>query len=462
MSTSYTIELDSTFRNRNAEPTPTEFSSLAASSASATKFDDPVCNSMPQEFWTASQFNSAVEGLSVACIVVAAKSSERIVVLSRNVEFQRRPNYYRGAILSFSNSKVQRKIVSSLVLPTRDCRFEVDLPIDNYLDTNVDLIEPSDFAFGSGTGYEIFVPGGVPIDNYYDGYLLYKETNQTSAVITRYASQIAYISSTTWVAAANNSYSIRRELPITSSVANPALSTTTRVRLVISNNKLDNANLAHFVRNTSIKYGNLENANANIIPRIVAWDPVNRFATVSPPFGQVPPFGTFLEVLPISSDNSVSFTNIHYTFDKNMQFLVSLVSLTMPTRSNVLQYPYVYVGLTSARKYTSKNILVSNNNNSANAQFRATFSAFDKSREFCKLTGDDVEHVVQIQPDYEIILRIFLPDGSAPVYTETEKYSPAAPNPLVQSSASFSIRPINSLGVAGRNRLVQVPFAAAL
>ena len=435
------IDLDSTFRNRTTNPDPSSFITLVSSAASSAdkNDDDPVCDSMPVISWTGGQFSTISEGLVLAGTIVLNKSSDFVVVLSKTGGFQKATNYYRGAILQFAND-LQRRITAYNYLPSGDGEFIIDSPAANYSDLNVFLIEPSDYS--NDNGLEVFVPGGSPISDFYNGMYFYNEFNGDYRRVTLYRNFIAYLETTLVGPPAvvfNQSFSIRKQPPITSVATQPSLSTTSRIKFGIANNEITSENVGYFLRNSSLKYGNAANANVQIVPRIIAWDETLKIATVSPPFAINPPINTTLELLPITYFNFHPFTNIRYSREDKSYFYVKLLSLNVPQNSNITKYPYVYVSLTSIHTSTGKNLLISNNSNATLAQFRATLTSADKSNTFCKLSGDDSVQLLQINTNDALQFKIILPDGKNLIYVEKEAFSPAPPNPLVQVSAFFSI-----------------------
>lgn len=436
------IDLDSSFRNRITHPDPSSFITFVSSFASAAdqNDDDPVCDSMPLISWTGGQFQTNEDNLAVTGTIILYKSSDFVVVIKNNKQYQKAPNYYRGATLSFPD-KTQRRITSSRYLPSGDVEFTIDTPVGTGTIQNfVFLVEPSDYQ--NQKGIEIFVPCGSPLQDFYTGMILYNESNGGYWRITGYKNFVIQIETTEeseFPVAPYQSFSIRKQLPVTDAEPQPALSDTTRVRFDIPDGFLSNTLLSHFLRNTSPKYGNAANANAKIIPRIVAWDETLKIATVNPPFAINPPINTRLELLPITSFNFQPFINIRYAHQDTSYYNVKLLSLNVPQNSNIRDYSYVYVRLASLHTSSGKHLFISNNPNSALAQFRATLTPTDKSSTFCKLSGDDSVQLMQINTNDAIEFTVILPDGKNLVYSEPEAFSPAPPNPLTQISAFFSI-----------------------
>ena len=435
------IEFDSTWRNRSTYPDSSSFITLISSFASSNDKNeaDPVCAAMPVIAWTGGQFSTLSNSLTVAATIVLDKSSDFIIVLNKAQSFQRAKNYYRGAILQFPNN-IQRQVVSYRYLITGDGEFTIDTPVTNYSSLNVNLIEPSDYS--NSSGLYIFVPCGSPIENFYNGMLWYNEDNDDAGTIVGYKNYIAQIDTsigTPPLVTFDQSFSIRPAPPLETAPAFPINSTTSKIKFIIPSGVLTNGNLAHFLRNTSLKYGNAANANAQIVPRIIAWDEVNQFATVSPPFQIVPPVNTTLELLPITSFNFNPFSSSRLLKGDKAYFNVKLLSLTIPQNSNVADYPYVYVALNSINTLTVKNLLISNNPNSTLAQFRATLTSADKSNKFYKFSGDDSVQLLQINTNDALQFKIILPNGKKLIFEENEAFSPTPPNPLVQISAFFSI-----------------------
>ena len=416
------VDLDSFWRNRCAWPAPTCFSTRVASTESR---DDPICAAMPQISWRGGELGGDVQ-------IVPHKSAETtLVVAGGRLPFQDARNYYRGALVQFDGNE-RRKIVGSRLLPSGQLELTLSGAPPGAGSLGVALIDPSDFSL-SETRAEIFVPCGTPLAHFYTGMWLHNETTGDVRRITAYNNFVAHVETEATGAPRlepSHFYSIRAQLPLATCSPQPWNSTLTRIHLAgVTANPC-----GHFLRNSAP-------ANSTIVPQIVAWDSELQIATVSPPFKMVPPLASALEILPITAYNSRPIVNTRFVTNERSTFQVQLLSLNIPQSSNIQAYPFVYVSLSSLHSTTGKNLLVSNNPHATCAQFRASLVCANKTHLFCKYSGDSSVQQLQIDTNDTIEFRLVLPDGKPLLFDEPEFYSPAAPNPLTQVCAYFSLTP---------------------
>ena len=438
------IDIDSSFRNRQLNSNPGSFQIQISNASSSTGIADPVCSSAPIISWTSSRFLPGSIQNFVTGTVSESKSSSLILYILGN--FQRMTNYYRGAVLQLPG-KINRKIVSYYFINSGFGRFELDQPIDNFsTGTNVTIFDSTNFD--NPEAIELFVPGAIQLNDFYTYLLLFNENHGEYRIITRYFAESATVETNspsnpvlTW--SIYDNYSIRAAVPSLISTVGPSL--TNKVNLIDGNQLPASAFKLCFLRELQNLYGNEQSVNAGLFSQVVAWDPLNLIATVTPPFRSAPTGKC--EILPISSDNANPFTNIYSQIQQGTQIYLSLIHVSIPLAplatkfgGSIRDYPYVYINLSNISNTMPKFCLVSNNPNAVNAQFRASLAPNENSQTFAKFTGDGTVQQLQLNPGESLFLSVILPDGSIFKTIENDTISPQSPNPLLQIAAYFSFR----------------------
>jgi len=444
------IDLDSTYRDRNKYPNPSSFAIPISTATTSNIIADPICNAMPSVAWTSRRFTVGQSLDNIQGSVITNKSATDIVHIQYNGAgiVQEAPDYYAGAIVGFTITKDHRRVWSSTYVGDNMIRLLLDIPILIHQDTELGtLLDPTDFADPAYT--QIFVPGGQDIQNIYTGDILFNETRGSWRTINTY-SRIDHTVQvdtrfTDWTAL--DSYSIRSEIPTLSSTINSSMTTVNRVQLTTGFHIPATVYDFAYIRIPQLVYGNEADANAGIARRVVAWDAVNQLAYVNPPFPTIPKFNC--EVMAISGDNCVPYSNIRPKDATAMSFEIQLISLHIPNTpifsslgGNPLNYPYLYVRLSNVTRPQTSNLSASNNPSASRVQFRATLAPQLSANEsyFFKLTGDETHQTIQLDTNDTLIFELLLPDGQLWIPAESDTVSPSPPNPLLQIAAYFSFR----------------------
>lgn len=250
MCSSY-IEIDSTYRNRNEWPLPSEFDVLLSQTGrkSNTHAVDPISKSSCELTWQSNVFNATTNSYTVDGTVldiipragrdrVGALTSQNFYILVGNATngFQIDYNYYKGASLVFSSKKESARIIEyKWIGTTQTGNFDIvsvstDIGLTSVTSGDILTIsDPTDIT--ANTKAPIFVPRGNDGDNKFINKYLYNITHSVAIgsnsyrVITHFddETQTLKIDTTQPVNAIWNNtdqFCIREELPILSGVLN--------------------------------------------------------------------------------------------------------------------------------------------------------------------------------------------------------------------------------------------------
>lgn len=132
---------------------------------------------------------------------------------------------------------------------------------------------------------------------------------------------------------------------------------------------------------------------------------------------------------------------------------VELINLVLPNSllssgrgGRPVFYPYFYVELQqiSAASGGLKGIIYSNNPNSYKMLFRAVVDDTSQpvSSPFIKIDSDSMIHTIKFKPNDSFKFAVYHQNGELFQTVAEDYYSPKAPNPLVQISATFSFKRI--------------------
>ena len=158
-------------------------------------------------------------------------------------------------------------------------------------------------------------------------------------------------------------------------------------------------------------------------------------------------------LLPFSSDNLVPFTYTGSMVSQQQEvcYELKLLNLVLPNQTltageggRITFYSYVYVEITNVSGASSgmKNVIYSNNPNSARMVFRAAVEDIANlvSSSFLKISGGGMTQTLKFKPNDNLKFSVRLADGDIYNTILSENFSPTPPNPLAQISALFSMR----------------------
>jgi hypothetical protein len=465
MNTRY-IEVDSTYRDRNLYPYPSEFEIPIAQSGAKDKNTalDPVSLAAPVNTWKSNYFNINDFYITNPTLTLEISTNHTIdsntLILNSisNNKPQNITNYYVNAIIESENGTKSRIYYYKYLGYNSStgkycCIIKVIDPFpqtDLHTGTTFTIRDPTDL---SNTSFPLFfVPYGRLGENAYPKNILYNETRYQYRLITGYDSDthLLYVDAETnpvtdW--SAGDLYSIRKEPPIISgTIYSIEDNSTFNILLQTLNPSLIN-NL--FFRIPKI------NQIRKILSCTFILAPNQYKIVVDKPFDinlstiGLPEY----EILQFSYDNAVPFVYSGSLVSQQNEvcYEISLLNLKLPnTTLNVGQgsriafYPYVYVELSnvsSAGKGLT-NIIYSNNPNSIKMLFRASVSDTTDplNSTYVNLNGDGAVQTVKFKPNDNLKFSVRMPNGDLYETLKDFNYSPYLPDLDVQISALFSIK----------------------
>lgn len=484
------IELDSTYRDRNLWPLAGEFEVQISQTGRKGRCDaiDPVSLASPVNSWTSNEFNKGIipsktitlKVIDITSPVNFTSTSDTFIVegdMANNL--QEISNYYRSAVANDTTISEKRRILNYKYLGGNRAEITVDNSFSDSFNIG-DTITISDPTDLTNKCYPlIFVPGGREGTNAYATSFIYNETlneyrdisgynftthllevdtrtkNSCNIKIDCSTSSISTISSgpvTGW--SEKDNYSIRDEIPIyigkvdTTNGISPVEvcpATTCRISLDICASSIDCIYNRQFLRITS-------GENKDEIRMITKYDGETRTVIVSPLFKFPPKNGDTIEILGFSYDNAVPFvySGSLVSQQEEVCYEIQLINLVLPNNtlsvgrgSRIAFYPYVYVELVNVTGSNSgiKNIIYSNNPNSAKMLFRAVVNDNQNplNTNFVKFNGIGMTQTVKFKPNDTLKFSVRLANGEIYDTVLQDKYSPFLPNDEVQISALFSI-----------------------
>jgi hypothetical protein len=469
------LEIDSTYRNREQYPNPSNFTVLIAQSGTrdAAHAYDPVSLSAPEKTWSpndlihsggtvSSNFNNKFE-------FIANFNTDQPKTES---------DYYVGSTITVNGVYTQITSWNLISQNDSDSWFTVTVfpEIDNIPNPSESVIfeQKTDFTTGA-----VFVPNGFLANNYYVGSILYNETKQDYRTILSYDGThkmigldlstkaggiITSVGADDWLD--SHVFSIRKSPPKyvgTFPTPPPIPGYNQATSFLLSTDT--NVSVGDFIRITGASDNNRTcritaytgngspavpaNPNSNpptpLIPEILA-----NIATTNCIMNPVIDVTTSVnyEILQFSRDNAVPFT---YTGSLVSQqemvcYEIRLINLVLPNKilksgGRVAFYPYVYVELQNVSSGT-RNVIYSNNPNSTRMLFRAAIDDIPNPliSPFVKIDGDGMVQTVKFKPNDNFKFGVYLPNGEELETIYTDDFSPAPANPLLQVSALFSMK----------------------
>jgi hypothetical protein len=168
-------------------------------------------------------------------------------------------------------------------------------------------------------------------------------------------------------------------------------------------------------------------------------------------------------ILPFSYDNEYPFNQNDMALAPNVNYQMELINLILPNQyldvgfgSLISFYQYVYVEIQNAEGngITSggANNIPSNNPNAVSMTFRATIDDVPNpvNSTFIKIDGDGMSQTLKFNPNQSLKFSVYLGHGGGGGNQKelfktrvAEWYSPSQPNPIIQISAMFRIKPVS-------------------
>lgn len=473
MSNKRYLEIDSTYRNREQFPNPSNFTVLIAQSGTrdAAHAYDPVSNAAPLKLWSPDKLELAGGVVSTNPLNTEIEFTVCFPVASNA---NRNPNYYTGYPISIVSpgSEIVQIVNWSYVSSssTLDCFIITVTPSFSGVPAGLVTFETSVNNYANGT---IFVPDGFLADHFYFNWILYNETTVSYRPIISYdgTSKIIGLNlsnefggpiNTTW--SDTDILSIRKSPPKSvDTLLDPALppypaGQPVNTSLSFSLPSSVSINIGDFIRLTS-------GGNTNVSCRVVKYTYEGVKSKTSPGTYTTYPYivttNCILDVIPVAGD---TFEILQFTRDNAVPFCYSgslvsqqemvcyqieLLNLVLPNKTLISGgrtafYPYVYVELqnVSSSSAGTKNIIYSNNPNAQKMLFRAAIDDIPNPviSPFIKIDGDGMVQTVKFKPNDNFKFGVYLPNGDPLETVESDAFSPSSSNPLVQISAVFSIK----------------------
>ena len=168
-------------------------------------------------------------------------------------------------------------------------------------------------------------------------------------------------------------------------------------------------------------------------------------------------------ILPFSYDNEYPLNQNDMGLAPNVNYQMELINLILPNQyldvgfgSLISFYQYVYVEIQNAEGngITSggANSIPSNNPNAISMTFRATIDDVSNpvNSTFIKIDGDGMSQTLKFNPNQSLKFAVYLGHGGGggnkrELFSTrvAEWFSPSQPNPMIQISAMFRIKPVS-------------------
>ncbi len=443
------LSLDSTYRNRNEYPFPSDFVALISQSGAknAVTALDPISNSAPSSV----QFTpfSALSGNIVS--YTTAPGSSGVVLEITAGSASHLTNYYVGIqlqVLAATNTYYPR-ISAWRYLYTAGGFDYFSVGFDSAFLPNssgaftFSLEDPS--VFTDPNRILLFIPNSVAAQNFLTGQYIFNQTLNEWATITFFDADGHYAIAEpqandnytpgTWTNA--QTYVSRKALPL--EYGNTTGAGSNALEVIVSGGITPA--IGSFIRIIS--------ATTSEARRIVAFDLGTSTATVAPAF-TLPTASVAYEILGFTKDNAedIVFNFSEVSTSMAVCYRVVLLNIALPNSAlknspggRAIFYPYLFVALenVNSAEGMGPNMIASNNPKSSRMLFRISIndSTNEVTSPIVRLSGSGIVQHSKIRPTDSFRLSVYLPDGSLFLTELQDNYSPTAPNPLIQITALF-------------------------
>ena len=444
------IEIDSTYRNRNQYPNPSNFTVLISQSGTrdAAHSYDPVSLAAPQKIW----IPKSLELGNVNVVDNPTNTKEKFIVSLPQGDANKEPDYYVGYPIEFNEETV--KISGwdfSSTVDTLDY-FTVNVtPSFSETPTATQTVAFLENVTNFNSGL-IFIPGGFTANNYYTGCIVYNDDENEWRPIISYdgLTKMAGLdlsggAVTNW----DNDHTITiRKSPPQSIGVLPGQ----------SGNTYNSATSFILPSETFVSVGDFirftEGNNKNIVCRVTgngSQEISDNLVTVDRILDNIAAEDDKFEVLHFTRDNAVPFcySGSLVSQQEMVCYEIELINLVLPNSTltsggRITFYPYVYVELqnVSGASAGTKGVIYSNNPNSTRMLFRAVIDDLPNPliSPFVKIDGDGMVQTVKFKPNDNFKFGVYLPNGEPLKTVSDDNFSPDSTNPLLQVSALFSIK----------------------
>lgn len=468
------LSIDSKFRDRNLFPQISSFEIPISQSGTkdSRQASDPVSDCTPLILFNGSftkNGDTTINGsILLDGIGVNSRSHSFFIKCTTSNIMRTTDNFYRGSIIELSNTSFSiRRVISKFKYIGQIDNVDVGL-------VQVDQAIPDSQLFSTlvsinwkitnatettlDTYPTLFIPTGDRLTNCYRNLIVYNETLESYSHIKSYDGETCMAlldqHKDDWLF--SHDYTIRKTLPPHTSTFQTILDGT-KFQLGPDSSgsssyvgswlriKGSNTNDPDNIRNESrriIHHGSYTASDGTQYDKVV---------TVSSPFSSTPLQTDRYEILKFTKDNVVPFvfTGSHISHQEMVSYEIDLVRLILPNVSlicgeRLANFPYVWVELSnvSATGGGNKNIIYSNNPSSSKMLFKAPIldTSYSTSSKFLKINGDGTTQTVKFKINDNLRFSVRLPDGHLLIPEESDTQGPLEPNPLLNISATFSLR----------------------
>ena len=445
------LEVDSTYRNRNQYTNPANFVVRISQSGTSDRFtaQDPVSLAAPTDVWVpfgtlTGTYNYAAQNTGDTFVVLFPAGSASQVL-----------DYYTGAVIRviYNGTVALSRIRTWQYLETvagndwflvKVFPANPSIALNTLAGVSFQIIDPTNFSDPSN--YQVFIPISQSIENYYAHQIIFNETQNQYLTIVSYnhTTHMAQLAPSTYTWLVTDTLTLRTEAPVQYGFAIVA-STTTTVQLDASSSAVDDYYVGYYIRVPSL----------NQSQRIVAYNGTTKVATVSPGF-TVAPTGQY-QLLQFSYDNEglYTFSASTVSLREAVCYDIELLNLVVPNvylsqayGGHAVFYPYLYVQLTPENSSVKQgsNSIASNNPHAIRMLFRVLVddTVNRDNSPFVRIDGGGMVQRIKLMPADSFRFAVYLPNGNLFQTVEQDNYSPEIPNSMVQISAMFSFRRVNT------------------
>ena len=458
------IELDSTYRNRNLYPYPSEFEIPVyhRSSQSPIKAQDPVVSAVPYYRQTASMRSDVANFEIIGSIEAYTTSSavsadKRLIVTFLPGQAHQIENFYEGLTLHIWNTDQTTLLASNIILDSdilsnTQIMFTVSAAtLPSYIDPLDPLVVTIKSPNTNNTPTaSIFLPTTTDIDNDLTKGYLVRELSDGSEEVRQIInfigpSRIAVVDGNFSALSPSDVFFVRSiETVRQGLVTTPSTSNTLQL-------STSYASTGDWIRCVSLGGSSLV-AQQQLF-KIINIDSSN-IITIEGTFSPTLLNGDLWQILPFYRENVVplSYNHAIACIQGISCYELSLINISLPNSiiqgpsgGKIVAYPYVYVQLQTRSASGGHNSAISSNNpNSKGMLFRAVVT--DTSNRtvtyFTKLTSSGMVQTIKFKPTDNLIFKVVLPNGELFRTVTEEFYQPQLPNPLAQITALFSMKQV--------------------
>jgi hypothetical protein len=412
--TSIYFDVDSTHRNRNIYPKPSEFIIKSGRFIQNNEFDDFYLDGFPYV-----QFKGNVVSLVG---IFAGGNSSSPVINGSNVN-----NFYVGAILKDTTTG-ETSIIKSYNSNTGvlDLTFPFNSQTWNVSDS-FEIIDKSDEQ-------HIFLNNGPQFQNAYSMFYLYNETINEYSIIKQY-------NPTTKIFTLQSPFSGAWNITDTYDIVKSPPVFNGQVVNVISSTLLE---LDGTASNINDYYKGMYIRIIDSVYLITKYIGSTRMIYIGTPFTLLLPTPFKCSILHNAVNNEGGILPFKNSKDYNY---IELVDLILPnTRlnntfgGNVAFYPYVYVQMSNNTNNQRMRVYDSNNNNSNIITFRIPIVNINspETSPFVRMLCSNIVQSIKINLCEDVVFKVLLPNGEL-LNPVDEVFSPKRPNPLSQIHATFKL-----------------------